>query len=239
MTSHASNWATRATPSTQATRWLIVRHAQTLWNAAGRVQGQTDIPLSEVGLRQAQLLASYLESWDVDAAYSSDLSRTVETARRVLDARDVPLYTTPELREFGYGRWEGKTHPEIQEADPDLYAEFRQRREDFAPPGGESLRDVVDRIDMFVSRVKQDQVEGKTLLVVGHGGALRVLITRLLDLPASASWGFLMESAGLSVVDSHSQRSTLRLLNDTSFLPEELGPRLRDERRPDGRRGAG
>ena len=96
-------------------RWLIVRHAQTSWNLEGRIQGHIDIPLSEVGLRQTDALRDRLAGWDIHAAYASDLKRTMETARSILQGRSISPSPTPELREFSYGRWEGMTHAEVEE----------------------------------------------------------------------------------------------------------------------------
>ena len=231
--------------------WLIVRHALTPWNLEGRIQGHTDIPLSELGFRQAESLKARLAEWDIHAAYASDLKRAMETARTILDSRKVPLSPAPEIREFGFGRWEGMTHQEVQEADPELYAQMLERHEGFAPPGGESLRDLMARVGEFVGRLKQTgpysqgeptsesqacerarsndmapartasevHDKGDTLLIVGHGGSLRVLLTCLLDLPSPAAWRFYLDPASLSVVDCHRDNAVLRLFNDTSFLP--------------------
>ncbi len=228
--------------------WLIVRHAETQWNLEGRVQGHTDVPLSEKGLRQVEDLRSRLSEWKIDAAYASDLKRTMETARIALDGRDLSVRPVPELREFAYGRWEGLNYGQVAERDPVLYARMLERREDFAPPEGESLMDLMARVGGFVSWLRdgvgptgsevrasrkvpraaesgRDEEDGdRTLLIVGHGGSLRVLLTCVLELPAAASWRFMLATSSLSVVDCYPDNAVLKLLNDTSFLSRELGP---------------
>ena len=198
-------------------RWLIVRHAETLWNLEGRVQGQTDISLSKEGFRQAEALRTRLALLpDIHAAYSSDLKRSIETARTILRGRDLSHSLSPELREFSHGRWEGMTHQEAEEADPILYAEMLKRPDDYTSLGGENIRDVIARVSSFVLRLKTAQPTDETLLIVGHGGSLRVLFTVLLELPSPAARLFSLDSASLSVVDCYPDNPVLRLLNDTS-----------------------
>ena len=206
-------------------RWLIVRHAETPWNLEGRIQGHTDIPLSEKGFRQAEALRAHLATWDIHAAYASDLKRTFDTAQTILEGhrdprdRKLSLFPSPEIREFSYGRWEGMTHREVEEADPDLYAEMLKRNEDFAPHGGESLRDLMARVGGFVSRLKEAHPNDDNVLITGHGGSLRVLLMCLLELPAPAAWRFLLATASLSIVDCYHDNTVLKLFNDISFLP--------------------
>ena len=239
-------------------QWLIVRHAETQWNLEGRVQGHSDTSLSDVGLRQAQALRDRLATWSIDVAYASDLKRAMETAGAILQGHcdpggsQLPPSPSPELREFSYGLWEGMTHEDVEEVDPAGYAGMLKRTEVFAPPGGESLRDLTARVGKFVSKLKAAHIhdlsqsgliEGRelrktasdhrensdTLLIVGHGGSLRVLLTRLLGLPALASWNFFLSPASLSVVDCYPDIAVLRLLNDTSHLQPAVQPGQTDE----------
>ena len=106
-------------------RWLIVRHGETEWNAQGRIQGHTDISLSETGIQQARLLAERMGDVKLDVAYSSDLARSAETARQILGQRTVPLHTTPRLREFNKGVFEGLTPEETGQRYPELYRRLR------------------------------------------------------------------------------------------------------------------
>ena len=98
--------------------WFIVRHGETDWNAQGRIQGHSDVALSVTGGKQAGLVAARLAQVPFDVAYSSDLQRSAETARRILGSREVPLHTSPELREYHKGVLEGMTAAETKDRYP-------------------------------------------------------------------------------------------------------------------------
>lgn len=175
-------------------RLLLVRHGETDWNATGRIQGSNDIPLNDTGRKQAERLHRRLATVFIDAAYSSDLARAAETAHIVLGADShplrstVPIRVTPALREISYGEWEGRTREEL-EADgcgPWLQAWVKGAPCD-TPEGGESREEVDARVDHFLSCIFPRHA-GQTVLVVSHGGTLRLLIARLRGQPVSG-WG--------------------------------------------------
>jgi probable phosphoglycerate mutase len=91
------------------THLVLVRHGETAWNHDGRLQGQTDVPLSEFGRAQAARLRERLRDEPFAAAYSSDLSRCWETATTVVADRDVPLRPMVGLREVHLGAWQGRS----------------------------------------------------------------------------------------------------------------------------------
>ena len=202
--------------------WLIVRHGETEWNAAGRIQGHTDIGLSEKGAQQSQLVAGRLADFSIDAAYSSDLRRSADTALAILDQHTVPLQTTRQLREYHKGVFEGLTAEETKHRYPELYASSLVKDLDFAPLGGESTRQISARIATFVADVRQRHADDN-VLIVGHGGALRAVFVALMELPIEANWRFMLANCGLSVVDIYPDNAVLRLCNDTSHL-DGLGP---------------
>ena len=201
-----------------------MRHGETAWNSAGRIQGHTDIALSDKGAQQSRLVAERLTEITIDAAYSSDLRRSADTAREILGGRTVKLQTTPELREYNKGIFEGLTSDETSERYPELHAASAVKDLDFAPPGGESTRQTSTRMASFMAEVRKNHPDG-TVLIVGHGGALRALFVALMELPLEANWRFLLANCGLSVVDTYPDNAVLRLYNDTSHL-DGLGPSL-------------
>ena len=91
--------------------WLLIRHAETAWNNARRIQGHSDVPLNEAGMRQTRLLAERLSDVELAAIYSSNSSRAFVTARMIADANGTGVSVRPELRERSYGEWEGMTGP--------------------------------------------------------------------------------------------------------------------------------
>ncbi len=195
----------------------ITRHGETEWNAAGRIQGHTDVPLSQRGREQARMLAHRLSHTPISAAYSSDLSRAAETARIALGRRDIPVTFTPELREYHKGVFEGLTEAEYRDKYPHLYQPSLVNDLDFAPPGGETVRETSARLASIVQRV-QDAHMDESVLIVGHGGSLRAGIVSLLDLPLEANWKFAMRNCSLTVIYTYPDNAVMHLYNDTSHI---------------------
>jgi 2,3-bisphosphoglycerate-dependent phosphoglycerate mutase len=171
------------------TRILAVRHGETEWNRDTRIQGHTDIALNARGRRQAALLSQALRDEPIAAFYASDLSRAVETAQAVAGPRGQSVGMHTGLRERCFGRFEGQTWAELEARWPEDALAWRKRVPDFAPPGGESLLQLRERVvatlDELASRHPGEQV-----MVVAHGGVLDILYraaTRL-ELQAPRSW---------------------------------------------------
>ena len=204
-------------------KWYLVRHGQTDWNAEGRFQGQADPPLNAAGRAQAQALAARLTGVSFAAAYASDLRRVADTAAAVMQGRQPPVTTLAELREKQFGDWEGITFQEAEARDPERYRRiFRVASYDgvTAPPGGESDCQLLQRLAGVAERLRA--VHGgaeENILVAGHGGSLCALIVSLLGLPAAAIWRFRLANGGLSVVTVFDDgAATLDLFNDTGHL---------------------
>ena len=199
----------------------MVRHAQTAWNAQGLLQGHTDVPLNDVGRDQARRLGERLSRVGLDAAYSSDLLRCTQTLETLVAGRDPSVSYTNLLREQAFGRWEGMSFSAINAAYPELYAEMVEDYTAFTPPGGENFREVEARSAAFASEVRERHAPDNapdTLLVLGHGAALRTLITSLTGLPLDAGWRFKIDSCSLTVLDVSVTPALVVLLNDTSHL---------------------
>ena len=200
-------------------RLFLVRHGQTAWNLEGRVQGHTDIPLNELGRSQMQRLSAKLASVSFAVAYSSDLSRCSEAARTLLGARDTPRHVMSELREQHYGVWEGLTYRQIEDKYPSLFDRLMTGDSTFAPPNGESVDGMLQRVRGIRDKLSQAADDaGGDALVVAHSGSLRALVVALLDLPAGSVWRFQLDQSGLSVVSVYPENATLDLWNDTSHL---------------------
>ncbi len=197
-------------------RFLLVRHGETEYNREGRIQGQSDIPLSEAGREQVRSLGVRLAGLRIDAAFSSDLGRAVETARTILGERKLELKLTPDLRELAYGDWEGALESEIASRDPDLFRKWHCGDPGFAPPGGESFRELIVRGEAFVKYVRSGLDEESTVLVAGHGGSVRAVAFALLDVSVDMFTRMTVSRASLSIIDSFPEGGVLCLWNSVS-----------------------
>lgn len=163
-----------------ATKLLVARHGETLDNAAGRWQGWSDSALSPRGLAQARGLARRLSAESIDAVYSSDLGRAVETARIATAGHTLEIVPLPALRERDVGLFSGLTGPEVEARFPESMA--RRRADgvlDWTPPEGESFRQMLERILPAVDELARAW-SGRTVLIVTHGGVVRLLAAHAL-----------------------------------------------------------
>ncbi len=201
-------------------RWFLVRHGETDWNVEGRAQGQMHVPLNDKGLAQAEAIAARLRPMRFEAVYSSDLRRVTQTAEAIMRERDVPLVTLPALRERGFGEWESLTFAEMEARYPEQYATMFSGDDTTAPPGGESERDVYERVAAGVDRLRERHGgDDGDLLLIAHGGSLSAAVVRLLGLPSNSMERFLFDNCGLSAVTVYDNGfAALDLLNDTMHL---------------------
>jgi probable phosphoglycerate mutase len=175
-------------------RIVFWRHGRTDWNAAGRFQGQTDIPLNEEGIRQAEQAARRLASLSPSAIVASDLGRTRATAEALAAVTGLPVAVDSGLRETNAGAWQGHTFDAIRGMDPEALRRWEDGDVHTAAGGAETRLDVAARVHRAVDRALVGVPADGTLVVVSHGGAIRVGLAHLLGLPHDL-WGAL---AGLS-----------------------------------------
>ncbi len=156
------------------TRIVAVRHGQTAWNVATRIQGQLDIGLDDTGREQARRVAKALAGEDIDAVYASDLQRAADTARAVAERLGLALRTEQSLRERGFGEFEGLTWADVEQQHPQASRRWRERDPSFGPPGGEVLHAFYERAVSAFAAIAQRH-RGQHIVVVTHGGVLDVL----------------------------------------------------------------
>lgn len=161
----------------------FVRHGETDWNAARRLQGQTDICLNDTGRRQAarngRVLKELIENTDTFDFVASPLSRTRETMEIVRDALGLErsgYRTDPRLQEINFGHWEGFSWSELPDRDPEGFRARLADPFDWRPHGGESYRDLMERCRAWLEGLERDAI------VVSHGGVSRVLRGCLLEI---------------------------------------------------------
>lgn len=173
----------------EITRIIAIRHGETAWNVDTRMQGQLDIPLNDTGRWQATRLASAVAGEGIAVIYASDLLRAYDTARAVAEATGHAIVTDIGLRERHFGEFQGFTWKEIEERWPQESERWRKRDIDFAPSGGESLREFYARSIATATRLAAAH-PGQTIALVAHGGVMDCLYRAAsrIDLQASRSW---------------------------------------------------
>jgi broad specificity phosphatase PhoE len=178
-----------------------IRHGETAWNAEGRLQGTLDVPLNELGRRQAtqagkilaELLARDRRDKSALSFVASPLGRarsTMELVRSVLNLPPDDYALDDRLREIGYGVWEGSTLAEMRVADPELYSRRLTAKWTLAPEGGETYASVQLRMRDWYDSLLVDTV------AVAHGGTARALMVALgIETPESAADLFIEQGA--------------------------------------------
>ncbi len=200
-------------------RLHLLRHGQCEAPEGGRMLGARDLPLTALGEQQARAAAGRFRDVPFVAAVTSDLRRAHDTARLVLEQRDVPMRVEPRLREFNIGAWEGLTWDEIERSWPGSMTRFTAPSEGLAFPEGETLAGIGERVIAALDDIRATTAEGD-VLVVGHQGSLTVLLARAIGLP---EWGwsrFILGFASHTILELHETQPLLVRFNDMAHLAD-------------------
>lgn len=198
---------------------LLIRHGETDWNASGRWQGQSDIPLNDHGVSQANLLAKRLRSWPIDIVYSSDLARAAQTASILGHGLGLQPILDQAWRERSGGEFEGLTAEELRKAAGENPVRIRDK--DWAPPGGETDGQVAERVQEAFDRIVSGH-PGKMIAIVSHGGSIMALLSLVVGLPAGERARIWVSSnSGFSIIEIGERGAYLIRLNDESHLESE------------------
>jgi len=181
-----------------ATWVYAVRHGETEWNRAGRQQGHQDSPLTPTGVRQAELLADGLGGKRIEAMYSSDLGRAIQTAEIIAKRLDLKIRPDIRLRERNLGILQGLTRDQFELRYPEEFYRFNAADADYVVPGGESLRQLFDRCVSCAEEIAGKN-KGKCILIVGHGGVLRSLFHKATDTPPAGLRRFSLYNAAINL----------------------------------------
>ena len=192
----------------------LIRHARSTWNAEGRMQGQADSPLDEVGRAQAQALAGHLKDEVFHAVYSSPLARARETAEFLIAARSVPppLIFDDRLMERYLGEWTGLTGDEARDRFPE------ENGRDWGidgPPDGESQVKLMGRAAEVMGNIVAAHPD-QAVAIVSHGGTLNAYLAHLLGIPPEKPVGFRFENAALARLSVRNEHISLLCLGETA-----------------------
>jgi len=160
---------------------LLIRHGETEWNRGKIFRGTYDIPLNGNGRAQAALAAKALGGRKIDAAYSSPLSRAMETARITLADKHVPITVEKSFIDFNYGEWTGLEERAVAEKWPGEYAQWTSEPDKVRPPGGDTLGEVYDRAYGALEQIAGKHANG-TVAVFAHRVVNKLLVLAMLTL---------------------------------------------------------
>ncbi len=189
------------------TRFCLVRHGETDWNAKRRLQGHTDIDLNARGLAQAEQMARAIKRINLafDVLYTSDLQRAAKTAKAIEQLFSTSAITNVGLRERHLGALQGLTTDEAPQLEPDLWRSHLSRNVTEELRGGESIQQFADRINTAIEKIREQHL-GKTVLLVSHGGALDMMYRIASNQPLDAEKAVAVPNASLNWI-SHDGRS--------------------------------
>jgi 2,3-bisphosphoglycerate-dependent phosphoglycerate mutase len=200
------------------TELILIRHGETEWNRAGRVQGHLDSALTAEGIAQAEACAERLRAETLDAVFASDLGRVRHTTQLLLAGREIPLETSAALRERAFGVGEGMTHAEIDQRFPQAFSRTRATDPDFAFDGGESKRQFHERITTVLQQIADGRA-GQRLLIVTHGGVLGVVYRWINQLPIAGPLTIEIPNVAYNCATLVGGNWTLTAWADTAHLP--------------------
>ena len=194
------------------TRLLLVRHARSVWNAAGRIQGQVDVDLDDTGLQQAERVADRLIDEPIVAIYSSPLQRAKATAELIAAKFNLPISLDARLMEYNFGVISGLTWDDVVENHP----EFAQRwlEDPWAVPveGSEGRVNFAARV-MSVMQDIAARHPDRQVAVVAHGGTFGVYLTAMLGLDLNRRHPFHFGNTSLSLVEVNDDVFHIHYLN--------------------------
>ncbi len=182
------------------TTLYLIRHGETNENKNGIVIGSTNAPLNDTGRAQAAFLRDRINALEVNALYSSPLSRAVDTAS-ITFGTDTPIVTDSSLQEFHFGDWENRHFSDISKQYPELWQSWINDWENTEIPGGESFRAFETRVISIIQEIL-DNCSGQRIAVVSHGGCIRTLMAHFFSASISQGyWQFKVDNASLCAIE--------------------------------------
>ena len=203
-------------------RLLIVRHGLTEWNIQNRYQGQSDIPLSQIGMSQAGALAARLKTVAIDQIITSDLVRAHATADYINAGRSIPITVDMLMREMNFGVWEGLTFTQAMAQYPVESKRWIDQDYSSAVAGAETMAQVQSRVQQFLKSIWIPSNNNTTICVVGHAGFFGLMLCEALKIDSTNMWKFKFSGASLSEIHLHTGTTVIGLLNDISHYDPSL-----------------
>jgi len=202
-------------------RLYFIRHGETEWNKKNIVQGIQDIDLNEIGIQQAKKIALRLKENKIDAIYTSDLKRAINTANEIVKYHQSSFFEiNPLLREIQFGEWEGLSLEELNATYYEQYSKWRTNPIEATFPGEGNLHNVKKRVSKFLEVILESQYNN--IVIVTHGGIIKMALIILLDLDLSFYKKCWFGNASLSIIDIKQDKALITCLNDMSHLSNNI-----------------
>ena len=206
------------------TKIYLVRHCEAVGNHKRLFQGSINCDITKLGEKQLEFITERFKDIKIDAVYSSPLIRAQKTAFAVLGDRFMDVKLDFELREINAGIYDGKPFLESFSGNEKMADEWYNHPQDFAPEGGEPMREAYERIYNAITKICKENPD-KTVAVALHGGVIRCLLTRLvygsIDRLKDMPWS---ENTSVSLLTYDNGKFNVEFMNDHSHLPDEYLP---------------
>ncbi len=202
------------------TEFIVIRHGETAWNAQARIQGHLDSPLNEEGLAQALLVGERLGHETFSALYSSDLGRALQTVQPIADRPQHEVVPEPRLRESHTGVFQGLTGAQCEREYPQDYGRFKSRDPDHVLPGGESVRQLFQRVCGIFTDLAQAHPDQR-VVVITHGGVLDALHRFANGIALERPRDFPIYNASLNFIVCQDARWSVQRWGDISHLTRD------------------
>ncbi|HEU0195026.1 MAG TPA: histidine phosphatase family protein [Gaiellales bacterium] len=214
-------------PPRSGCRIYLVRHGRTVMNAQVRFRGRLEIPLDDVGRREAWDAAYGLSGAGLSAVYSSPLRRAIEVGNAITSINDVgAVRPLDDLVNLDYGVWEGMTKEESAAHDPAAFARYLNDPELAVCPEGEAVSAAADRVVAALRHIAAEQTPGTSVAAVTHGIMVRLAVLRVAG-PTEHDWQFAMPTASAVIFDVVNGRIKLaRPLDRSDPDPRKSGTYL-------------
>lgn len=201
---------------------ILIRHGETDWNKQQVFRGRIDVALNEVGLAQAKAVVTSLKDVQIDAIYSSPLSRALETAKILAGNRNIEVMLEEGFIDIDFGKWQGLSHQKVKEKHKDLYEMWLAEPQMVTFPEGENLQKVLTRSMKALEKVIKNH-PGETVAVVSHRVSNKVLLCSVLGLDLSHFWYIKQDTCAINRFEYKNGRFYLTLLNDICHLVKVEG----------------
>ncbi|MBU2562994.1 MAG: alpha-ribazole phosphatase [Actinobacteria bacterium] len=197
---------------------FLIRHGQTLWNREGRYQGDMDIGLTSLGIRQAKLAAKYLSKVNFSNVYSSPLKRAVDTANIINEGRNLKIIVRENLKEMHFGKWEGMKFHQINKKFSNDYQKWLSDPYNNCPTGGESFKKLEGRTTVEIDDIVNENEDGSSVAVITHGGVILSLLVHWLQIPLSRWKSIIQRQGAINIVVIDKDFPYISTINYTGHL---------------------